>query len=100
MCVDLELRMGSSEVITGGRAGQNETKSIQIPKDTGIERREGKLISNMYVGHSVKIRLNQGETRSVMIKRGIRQGCCLLPIVFKLYSEYTVKQALEGFGDK
>jgi hypothetical protein len=26
-------------------------------------------------------------------------GCCLLPILFNLYSEYLTKEALEGFGD-
>jgi hypothetical protein len=31
--------------------------------------------------------------------RRIRQGCCLLPIIFNLYSEYLTKQVLEGFGD-
>jgi len=34
-----------------------------------------------------------------MIKRGTGQGSCILPIVFKLYSEYTTKQAPEKFGD-
>jgi hypothetical protein len=48
---------------------------------------------------SVKIRLDQGETRSVKIGRGIRQVCCLSPILFNLYSEYLTKEALEGFGD-
>jgi hypothetical protein len=48
---------------------------------------------------SVKIRLDQGETRSVKIGRGVRQGCCLSPILFILYSEYLTKEALEGFGD-
>jgi hypothetical protein len=48
---------------------------------------------------SVKIRLDQGETRSVKIGRGVRQVCCLSPILFNLYSEYLTKEALEGFGD-
>jgi hypothetical protein len=38
------------------------------------------------------------ETRSVKIGRGVRQGCCLSPILFNLYSEYLTKEALEGFG--
>jgi len=47
---------------------------------------------------SVKLKLD-GETKSVKIGRGVRQGCCLLPILFKLYSPQLTKEALEGFGD-
>jgi hypothetical protein len=48
---------------------------------------------------SVKVRLDQGEMRSVKIRRGVRQGCCLSLILFNLYSEYLIKDALEGYGD-
>ena len=48
---------------------------------------------------SVKLKMGQGETRSVKIGRGVRQGCCLSPILFNLYSEYLTKEGLVGSGD-
>jgi hypothetical protein len=45
------------------------------------------------------VQLDRGETRSVKIGRGVRQGYCLSPILFNLYSECLIKEALEGFGD-
>jgi hypothetical protein len=72
---------------------------MQILKGIGIDWRERRLISKLYMEQSVTIRLDQEETRSVKIGRGVRQGCCLSPILFNLYSEYLTKEALEGFGD-
>ena len=47
----------------------------------------------------VKVRLHRGETRSVQIGRGVRQGCCLSPILFNLYSECLTNEALNELGD-
>ena len=75
------------------------TKLMQILKRTGIDWRERRLISKLYTVQRVKVRLDRGETRSVQIGRGVRQGCCLSPILFNLYSECLTKETLEGFGD-
>jgi hypothetical protein len=77
----------------------NNNNNKIIIKETGIDWRERRLISNLYMAQSIKVRLNRGETRSVKIGRGVRKGCCLSPILFKLYSECLIKEALEGFGD-
>jgi len=77
----------------------NWTKLMQILKGTGIDWRERRLIRNLYIAQSVIVRLNRGETRSVKIGRGDKQGCCLSPILFNLYNECLNKEALDGLGD-
>jgi len=72
---------------------------MQILKGTGIDWRERRLVSNLYMAQSVRVRLNRGETRSVKIGRGFREGCCLLPILFNLCSKWHTKEDLESFGD-
>ena len=47
----------------------------------------------------VKVRLDRGETKSVQIGRGVRQGCCLSPILSTLYNECLTKEVLDGLGD-
>jgi retron-type reverse transcriptase len=77
----------------------NWTKLMQILKENGIDWRERRLISKFYMEQTIKILLDQGETMSVKTGRGVRQGCCVSPILFNLYSEYLTKEAREGFGD-
>ena len=72
---------------------------MQILKRPGIDRRERRLISKLYMAQRVKVRLDRGDTRSVQFGRGVRQGFCLSPILFKLYSECLTKEALDGLGD-
>jgi hypothetical protein len=72
---------------------------MQILKVTGTDWRERRLISNLYMAQSVKVRLNRGVTRSVKTGRGVRKGCCLSPIMFNVYNECLTMEALEGCGD-
>ena len=31
--------------------------------------------------------------------RRVRQGCCLWPILYNVYSKYPTQEVIEGFGD-
>ena len=72
----------------------NWTKLMQILRGNDIDWHDRRLISSLYMAQSVKVRLYRGETRSVNIGRGVRQGCRLSPILFNLYSECLTKEAL------
>jgi len=72
---------------------------MQILKGTSIDWRERRLISKLYMYQRIKVRLDRGETRSVQIGRGVRQGYCLSPIQFNLYSKCLTKKALDRLGD-
>jgi hypothetical protein len=65
----------------------NWTKLMQILKGTGIDWRKRKLISNLQMAQSIKVRLDRGGTRSVKIGIRVRHVCCLSLVLFKLYSE-------------
>jgi len=71
---------------------------MPILEGTGTDWHERRLNSTVYTAQSVKVQLNQEETRSVKFGR-VKQGCCLSPIPFNLYSKCLIKEALEGFGD-
>jgi len=65
----------------------NWTKLMQIIKGTDIEWRERRLISNLGMGQCVKLRVDQGKTRSLKKGRGIRPGCSLSLILLNPYRE-------------
>ena len=49
----------------------NRTKLMQILKRNGIDWRERRLISKLYMEQKFKVRLDRGETRSVKNVRGV-----------------------------
>ena len=62
----------------------------------GIPELEIRLIIDLYWNQHASVRVEGEYSRSFSIRRGVRQGCIILPILFNLYSEFMIREALEG----
>ena len=52
-----------------------------------------KLENSGRAGQEATVRTGHGTTDWSQIGKGIRQGCILLPCLFKLYAEYIMRNA-------
>ena len=51
------------------------------------------LLRNLYAGQEATVRTGHGTTDWFQIRKGVRQGCMLLPCLFNLYAEYMMRNA-------
>ena len=74
-------------------AGHN--KLWKILKEIGIPDHSICLLKNPYAGQEaiVRIRTRHGTTNWFQIGKGVCQGCILSPCLFKLYTEYIMRNA-------
>ena len=70
-------------------------KLLEILKDKGVDWRERRLISNLYMKQEVALRVGDNMTEWFKIGRGVRQGCCLSPTLFNIYMEDMVRKCWE-----
>ena len=75
-------------------------KLIQIMKEIGIPTEETNIITNLYFNQKAKVRCDNGMTDAFQMEKGVRQGCILSPILFNLYSEKLMNDALFEEGVK
>ena len=62
-------------------------------KSCDIDTMDLRMIQNLYWNHTASIKLEEGESDSFAIQRGVRQGCILSTKLFNLYTEDIFKQA-------
>uniref|UniRef100_A0A8D8YBA7 Craniofacial development protein 2 n=3 Tax=Cacopsylla melanoneura TaxID=428564 RepID=A0A8D8YBA7_9HEMI len=72
---------------------------IEILKETGIDGKDLRIITNLYWNQTAVLRVDYEHTEQVEILRGVRQGCIISPILFNLYSEYIFKEALADLDE-
>ena len=63
-------------------------------KFIGVPFHETRLIAKLYWKQSAKVRYEGSLTRDMEIRKGVRQGCVLSPILLNLYSEFLITEAL------
>ena len=51
------------------------------------------LLRNLYAGQEATVRSVHGTTDWFQIRKGVRQGCILLPCLFNFYAEFVMRNA-------
>jgi retron-type reverse transcriptase len=74
----------------------NHDKLLEVMEIAGIPELERRLIINLYWHQQAAVRWDNEVSRYVNINRGVRQGCIISPLLFNLYSEYMIKEALDN----
>ena len=72
----------------------------RILESIGISGAFLQTLKSMYTDDSVRCTVNGATTRSVFLRRGLRQGCSLSPLLFALYimgMGEDLASAKEGF---
>src|ERR1043165_4241594 len=59
----------------------------------GITKHLIHLLKGLYEDQIAVIRTEHGDTDRIKIKKGVRQGCILSPVLFNLYAERIMRMA-------
>lgn len=71
-------------------------KLMEILSTIDIDEKTIRCIKNLYWYQTANIKTSDGLTENILIKRGVRQGCILSPLLFNLYAEKIFQEALES----
>ena len=69
---------------------------MRILKEVGVDWRDRRLVAEMYMKQEVMVRIDEEYTEPSIIGRGVRQGCLMSPLLFSMYAEAMMKEAMEG----
>ena len=74
----------------------DHNKLWKILQEMGIPDHLMCLLKNLYKGQEATVRTGYGTTDWFQIRKGVHQGCILLPCLFNLYAEYTMRKCWAG----
>src|SRR3989442_9423864 len=73
----------------------NWVKMFEILKSLHIDWRNRRLLQDLYMRQEAVVRTVGGDSDPGVIGRGVRQGCPLSPLLFSIYAEVIMIEALE-----
>ena len=77
----------------------NWVKMMNILKSLNIDWKDRKLIVELYMRQEAQVRVAGSESEPGIIGRGVRQGCPLSPLLFSIYVEMMMIEAMEGVDE-
>jgi hypothetical protein len=65
----------------------------------GVDERDKQMVQNLYMGQIAVVRITGEDSEPAKIGRGVRQGCPLSSLLFNIYIQALLNEALENSGD-
>src|SRR5438132_5469131 len=72
---------------------------LDILKEIGVNWRDRRLIRNLYLNQKAIVRIQKEYSDEGEIGRAVRQGCSLSPLLFNIYAEAMMVEAMEGIEE-
>src|SRR6476619_1035684 len=66
---------------------------MKVLQSIGVDWRDRRMISKLYMNQEAVVRIAGGESDSGIVRRGVRQGYPLSPLLFSIYAKMIMKEA-------
>ena len=72
---------------------------LSMLKYIGVDWRDRNLIAKLYLGQRAVIRTDAELSGCCIIRQGVRHGCPLSPLLFNIYIQFVINEALEDIQE-